>query len=179
MRKRVQRHIRKSRDIREHRILGYFGKAFDRRQVWHVTRHSVARAFAVGIFSAYLPIPFEIIIAAILAFALRANLPISVLLVWISNPFTWALLWGPPYMLGAALLGEPEVAEPVFTRSWILENYEALFLGCLLVGVAMATAAYFTIQLLWRMDVVKQWEQRRERRLRKAKAVRDAGQASE
>ena len=122
MRKRVQRHIRKSRDIREHRILGYFGKTFDKRQVWHVTRHSVAKAFAVGIFSAYLPIPFEIIIAAILAFIVRANLPISVLLVWISNPFTWALLWGPPYMLGAAILGEPDAPEPVFTRSWILDN---------------------------------------------------------
>ena len=82
-------------------------------------------------------------------------------------------------MLGAAILGEPDAPMPVFTRSWILENYEALFLGCILVGAAMAAAAYLTIQLLWRMDVVKQWEQRREQRLEKTRALRDADSTSE
>lgn len=179
MRRRVQRQILKSRNIREHRILGNFGTAFDRRQLWHVTRYSVAKAFAVGIFSAYLPIPFEFIIAALLAFIVRANLPISVLLIWISNPFTWALLWGPPYMLGAAILGEPDAPVPVFTRSWIQDNYSALLLGCVLVGLAMATAAYFTILLLWRMDVVNQWEQRRDKRQQRDRQIRDAGSANE
>ena len=167
MRKRVKRQILKSRNIREHRILGYFGEVFDRRQLWHVTRYTIARAFAVGIFSAYLPIPFEILVAALLAFVFRANLPISVMLVWISNPFTWALLWGPPYILGAALLGEPDAAEPVMTSAWIQDNYAALFLGCVIVGLAMAAAAYATVMLLWRMDVVKQWENRREKRRQK------------
>ena len=170
MRNRVKRQILKSRNIREHRILGYFGEVFDRRQLWHVTRYTIARAFAVGIFSAYLPIPFEILVAALLAFMFRANLPISVMLVWISNPFTWALLWGPPYILGAALLGEPDAPEPVMTSAWIQDNYAALFLGCVIVGLAMAAAAYATVLLLWRMDVVKQWEKRREKR-RKKKSV--------
>lgn len=164
MRQSVKRQIIKSRKIKDHRILGTFGEAFDRRQLWHVTRYSIAKAFAVGIFSAYLPVPFEMIIAAVLAFIVRANLPISVMLIWISNPFTWALLWGPPYLLGAALLGEPDAPIPILTRSWIQDNYSALLLGCTLVGAAMAVAAYFTVLLLWRMDVVKQWEQRRDKR---------------
>ena len=164
MRQSVKRQILKSRKIKDHRILGYFGEVFDRRQLWHVTRHSIAKAFAVGIFSAYLPVPFEMVIAAVLAFIVRANLPISVMLIWISNPFTWALLWGPPYLLGAALLGEPDAPVPILTRSWIQDNYSALLLGCTLVGAAMSVAAYFTVLLLWRMDVVKQWEQRRDKR---------------
>ena len=167
MRKQVKRQILKSRNIREHRILGYFGEVFDRRQLWHVTRYTIARAFAVGIFSAYLPIPFEILVAALLAFVFRANLPISVMLVWISNPFTWALLWGPPYILGALLLGDANAPEPVMTSTWIQDNYAALFLGCIIVGLAMAAAAYFTVLLLWRMDVVKQWEKRRAKRRKK------------
>ena len=164
MRRIIKRRFLKSRELKNHRILGYFGEAFDRRQLWHVTRHSVAKAVAVGIFAAYLPIPFEMIVAAVLAFILKANLPISVLLIWISNPFTWAILWGPPYMLGAALLGQPEEPIEAMTRDWIEQHYEALLLGCSLTGAAMAVAAYFSILLLWRMDVIKQWEIRREMR---------------
>lgn len=164
MRRTVKRQFLKSRKIKEHRILGFFGQAFDRRRLWHVTRYSVAKAAAVGIFSAYLPVPFEMVIAAVLAFVLRANLPISVMLIWISNPFTWAVLWGPPYFLGALLLGAERVVEPVMTRAWIEQHYAALLLGCTLVGAAIAAAAYFTVLVLWRMDVVKHWEIRRNSR---------------
>ena len=175
MRQSVKRQFLKSRKIKEHRVLGYFGEAFDRRRLWHVTRFSVAKAFAVGVFSAYLPVPFEMIIAAILAYIMRANLPISVILIWISNPFTWALLWGPPYLLGALILGEPSAPVPVLTREWIQDHYSALFLGCSLVGAAMGIAAYFTVLLLWRMDVVKQWEQRRNSRRKREEVIKVGG----
>jgi uncharacterized protein (DUF2062 family) len=175
MRQSVKRQFLKSRKIKEHRVLGYFGEAFDRRQLWHVTRFSVAKAFAVGIFSAYLPVPFEMIIAALLAYVVRANLPISVMLIWISNPFTWALLWGPPYLLGAMILGEASAPVPVLTSEWIQDHYAALFLGCSLVGVAMGIAAYFTVLLLWRMDVVKQWELRRNLRKKQEAPVKVGG----
>ena len=177
MRQSVKRQFLKSRKIKEHRVLGYFGEAFDRRQLWHVTRFSVARAFAVGIFSAYLPVPFEMIIAALLAYIVRANLPISVMLIWISNPFTWALLWGPPYLLGAMILGETSGPVPALSSEWIQDNYTALFLGCSLVGAAMGIAAYFTVLLLWRMDVVKQWEQRRNLRNNQEAPVKVGGSA--
>lgn len=175
MRQSVRRQFLKSRKIKEHRVLGYFGEAFDRRCLWHVTRYSVARAFAVGIFSAYLPVPFEMIIAAVLAYIVRANLPISVMLIWISNPFTWALLWGPPYFLGALILGEPLSPVPLLTREWIQDHYSALLLGCSIVGAAMGVAAYFTVLLLWRMDVVKQWEQRRASRKQREQSIKVGG----
>jgi uncharacterized protein (DUF2062 family) len=177
VRQSVRRQFLKSRKIKEHRVLGYFGEAFDRRQLWHVTRFSVAKAFAVGIFSAYLPVPFEMIIAAFLAYIVHANLPISVMLIWISNPFTWALLWGPPYLLGAMILGETSALVPVLTSEWIGDHYSALFLGCFLVGAAMGIAAYFTVLLLWRMDVVKQWEQRRNLRNNQEAPVKVGGSA--
>lgn len=178
MRKIVRHQFLNSRKIKEHLVLGYFGALFERRKLWHVTRHTVARAVAVGIFSAYLPLPFEIIVAALLAFIFRANLPISVILVWISNPFTWAILWGPPYLLGAAILGDADGLVPVMTWTWIEQHYSALLLGCTIVGLAMATAAYFTVLVLWRLDVVRHWEQRRNRRRLREKAKNQTSESS-
>lgn len=132
-------------------------------QIWQVTRHSVSKAVAVGLFSAYLPMPFEMLVAAVIAVTVRANLPISVLLIWISNPFTWLILYGPPYLLGAALLGLPELPIEQLSVSWLTQNLSALWLGCILVGSAMSAAGYFTVQILWQMEVVSEWGKRRDK----------------
>jgi len=77
--------------------------------------------------------------------------------------------------LGALILGEPSAPVPVLTREWIQDHYSALFLGCSLVGAAMGVAAYFTVLLLWRMDVVKQWEQRRNSRKNREDKIKVGG----
>ena len=166
MRRQLRRKLVNSNDLREIKQLRSIQGLIQSPKIWHVTRHSVAKAVAVGLFSAYLPMPFEILVAAVLAVVVRANLPISVLLIWISNPFTWLILYGPPYLLGAALLGQPEVPIQQLSVSWLTQNLSALWLGCIIVGTAMAAAGYFTVQLLWRMEVVSEWEQRRENKRR-------------
>ncbi|MEJ2176733.1 MAG: DUF2062 domain-containing protein, partial [Gammaproteobacteria bacterium] len=75
--------------IRSLRLLRYFGDRIHDHHLWRVNRQSVSRATAIGLFCAYLPLPMQMLPAALLAIFFRANLPISILLVWISNPFTW------------------------------------------------------------------------------------------
>ncbi len=169
--------VHSTRDLRESKQFGFIKGFMQGGDIWHVTQHSVARAAAIGIFVAYLPMPFQMGVAALLALVLRANLPIAVLLIWISNPLTWLVLYAPPYMLGAALLGQPEVSMQSLTVSWIMQNLSALWLGCLIVGAAMAAGAFLTVHVLWRMEVVGEWEQRRDKR--RAKRQRRAKQQSE
>ncbi len=64
-------------------------KYFHHRSLWRINCDSVSRGVAIGLFAAAIPLmPFQMVIAAFLAIIIRANLPISVAVSWISNPFT-------------------------------------------------------------------------------------------
>lgn len=59
--------------------------------LWQLTRRSVANAFSVGLFCAMLPIPCQMVAAALGARLTRCNLALAVGLVWITNPLTMPL----------------------------------------------------------------------------------------
>lgn len=44
------------------------------------------RGLAVGAFYAFVPFPWQMLLAAITALWLRFNLPVAVAMVWITNP---------------------------------------------------------------------------------------------
>ena len=87
--------------IRSSQSLEIFGHAGREPNLWHLNRRSVSRAVAVGLFCAFVPIPGQMILAAAFAIILRANIPISVILVWISNPLTMPALFYTAYKFGA------------------------------------------------------------------------------
>lgn len=122
--------------------------------LWMINRHTISRATAIGLFCAYLPMPMEMLPAALLAMLWRANLPLSIVLVWLSNPFTWIVLYTPPYLLGAALLGETDISINNITVEAMLQHLAALWIGCLIFGVALACAGYFAVRVVWRMMVI-------------------------
>jgi uncharacterized protein (DUF2062 family) len=62
------------------------------------------RRHFIGLFCAFLPLPFQMVIAASLAVLSRCNVPIAVVLVWVSNPITMTPMLFFSYQLGAWLL---------------------------------------------------------------------------
>lgn len=171
-RKFLKKHLPDHNRLSDHKHLKFIGPRLLSHDLWHIHRRSISVGAAVGLFCAYLPIPFESIVAAFAAIWLRANVPLSVGLVFISNPLTWIPLYWPGYLVGTTILGVPALPYEKLTMEWLInEAYVTLFVGCLIVGSILAPVSYVVVQLLWRLHVVSAWRDRRERR-RKRKTKR-------
>jgi len=107
-----------------------------------------------------MPMPMEMLLAALLAILARANLPISVTLVWLSNPFTWLVVYTPPYLLGLAILGETHIHLTDITLQLMSEQLLALWIGCLIFGIALAIAGYVLANVIWSMMIRNRWNNR-------------------
>ena len=143
-----------------------FGSLLNDPNLWHLNRRSAAGAFAVGLFSAFVPIPLQMILAAALAVLFRVNLPISVALVWITNPLTVAPVFYFAYRMGAWLLGHPvqaELATPSVEQLWNGLNsiWASLLLGSFILSSVSAICGYLLIRGLWRLNIVRRWKNKR------------------
>ncbi len=150
-------------DVEKNACLRLLGEYLGDRNLWHFNRRSVPKATAVGLFCAFLPMPFEMLPAAIGAITFGANLPLSLAWVWISNPLTWIPLYTPAYLLGAKLLGVPAMPLEHITLGLIGSQLAALWLGCLIVGTFVSTIGFWTMRILWRIKVISSWKDRRRR----------------
>jgi uncharacterized protein (DUF2062 family) len=159
----IKRHLPTREQVLGNKALRIFGEHLRDANLWHFNRRSVARATAIGLFCAYLPMPMEMIPAAFGAILLRANLPLSLAWVWISNPVTWIPLYGPAYLLGTWLLNEPAIPMDDLTLAVLRQQLLALWLGCLLVGAFLAAAGFLLVHGLWRLRVVSLRRNRRAR----------------
>ncbi|MEJ2691725.1 MAG: DUF2062 domain-containing protein, partial [Candidatus Thiodiazotropha sp.] len=119
--------------VREHRHLKVFGKLLHDANLWHLNRHSASGGFAVGLFMAFVPLPFQMVFAAAAAIIFRVNLPISVVLVWITNPITIPPIFFFAYRIGTLILGTPAQTEAFqFSLEWFNQGFLDILLPLLL-----------------------------------------------
>jgi len=164
-RKIVQRWMPDHRKLRKHQALRCFGRLLHDSALWHLNRHSLAKAFFVGLFCAMLPVPFQMVLAAAGAIAMHANLPIAVALVWLTNPITMPPVFYAAYEFGAWLLQTPEEnfqfeASLEWAMHGMLMIWQPFLLGCLVLGLLLGLLGYVSIQWLWRWLVVRRWKLR-------------------
>lgn len=164
----MKRYLPTPEKVRSIRSLHLFGDVLHEPNLWHINRHSVARAFLVGIWFTFIPMPFQMIAAALGAIWLNANLPLSVALVWISNPLTMPPIFYFNYRVGAWILDRPVLtADFEVSREWIstrmVEIGIPLYLGSLITATVAACLAYLVIQYIWRRKVRGDWRLRRRK----------------
>lgn len=157
--------------IKQQKALKIFGNVLYNPNLWCLNRRSASGAFAVGLFMAFVPLPSQMIMAAGLAILFSVNLPLSVCLVWISNPITMPVLFYGAYKLGAWIMSVPPIPFH-FELSWefLLHQMNQIgppfLLGCMVCGLAAALFGYLGIRGLWRYSVVRSWQKRKLRILR-------------
>ncbi|CAN0551976.1 unnamed protein product [Ectocarpus sp. 12 AP-2014] len=165
----LQRYMPKPDTIRKQRSLRFMAPLIADPGLWLLTRRSVANAFSVGVFCAMLPIPFQMVVAALGARLTRCNLALSIGLVWITNPLTMPLIFYGNYRIGTFMLGEPvrEAPSRISTR-WIAEQMHdimpPLIVGSLVTAIILAIFVNVAIRLIWRWHVSHNWKRRRLKR---------------
>ena len=157
--------------IREHKYLRILGTLLHDPNMFHITRRSAAGGMAIGLFIAFMPLPAHMLIAAILAIYLRVNLPLAVVLVWLTNPFTIAPYLYLAYKTGSLILNVP--AHPVdieLNFTWagetLLDIWQPLLLGCLTYSTVTAVLGYGLVRWLWRFATIRKWEERKKLKLK-------------
>ena len=150
-------------------------------RVLHVddTPHRIALGIAVGIFITWTPtFGMQMILTVLISALVGANKFVGVPFVWISNPFTAGLVYGPNYFIGSYLLGgnynwskffDATGAAMNFSGGWVAriqswwtatsEILLPLWLGSVIVAVTLAVLTYFTISY-----IVTAYRQRTHRR---------------
>lgn len=158
----IKKYFPDSKTIKEHKHLKVFGTLLHNPSLWHLNRRSFAGAIAVGLFIAFIPLPTQMIIAAAAAIVLHVNLPVSVAMVWITNPLTMPPMFYAAYWVGALILGIPESAQDFeFTVDALMSSlgasWQPFLLGCFVLACSSAAAGYALARYVWRRMVVKRW----------------------
>ncbi|MDH5396037.1 MAG: DUF2062 domain-containing protein [Gammaproteobacteria bacterium] len=166
----IKRYMPDHEKIRNNKQLNrVFGTLLHDPNLLHLNRRSVSSAFLVGIFMAFVPLPTQMVMAAAVAIIVRCNLPIAVGLVWLTNPVTMPPIFYFAYKVGSWVLSTPE-REFSFQLSWewvgteLSAIWEPFLLGCAICGLGFGIIGYTSIRLLWRLHIVKTYQERKKKR---------------
>lgn len=151
--------------LNNHPELKRFSTYLRQFKVWKINCHSVACGVAAGLFAAFIPLPIQTLIAALLALLLRGNLIIAILFTWISNPITFAPIVYFIYTIGDWILDGKIVKMPVgewslhfglknftsfFSSDWLGYFTKAYLVGFLLVAISSAVLGYLFVVVIWK-----------------------------
>lgn len=133
------------------------------KSLWRFEKDSVARAWFWGMLVTCSPLMgVQILTSLVLAVIFRANIPISFLLQWMSNPVTILVYYPFALYVGCILLGRSTSAyvtdfEMVLgERGWwaaaenmLNDGWQPLLLGCTLIGLLLGVVGYALIHSFW------------------------------
>ena len=171
-RKTIRRFLPDIKELLNRPSLGWIRSLPQDPNLLHLNRHSVSLAVFIGIFCAFIPIPIQTLMVIAMCFWLGANLPLAMVIIWMSNPLTIPPMFYLTYKLGSYILGTT-LGDFSVTLSWEWfsqlgsEILLPLFVGSILAVTVQASIGYFFVLFLWRWKVIKDWEHRKD--IRQAK----------
>ncbi len=153
--------------------------------LWHINRRSVAKGVAIGLLIAFLPLPFQMLLAVLLSIFFKANLPIAVVLTWITNPLTFLPINYFIYKVGElfVLNGDYHVVSnfnfefknkpwgSIISQllQWVHSAGKPFLVGFPIVAVSASVLGFFGVRLAWRLSIY--WRLKNKKRKAKQRGV--------
>ena len=156
----LRRHIPNRQSIHEYRLLRPFAPHLSQPALWRLTRKSVPRGVALGLFVGVI-IPFmHTFIAAILAIPLRANVAVAAAFTLLINPLTIPPMYYAAYRIGSwelhydATLVNAEAAERFSSELsrllfWVHHASGPIAVGILSIAAVAALVGYLGASFAW------------------------------
>jgi uncharacterized protein len=167
----LTRHIPTRETVHEHRLLRPFAGQLTHPSLWRMTRRSVPRGVAVGLFVAVI-IPFmHTFIAALVAIPTRANVAVAALFTLVVNPLTIPPMYYAAYRIGSwELHHDSRLLNPAAAARFSSELSRLLFwvhhasgpiaLGILTIAAVLASCGYLAASFVWGMWLRSRWRHR-------------------
>jgi uncharacterized protein (DUF2062 family) len=172
----LRRHIPTRNTVHRHRLLRPFARRLSDPALWRMTHRSVPRAVALGLGVGVI-IPFlHVIVAALLAIPLRANVAIAAAFTLVVNPLTIPPMYYAAYRIGSwelrhdSAVMNPGAVEQVSGELsrflfWIHHASGPIALGVVTIAIVAAILGYGVSAIVWRVWLGSKWRERRHARL--------------
>jgi len=159
----------KRHELSEKWFLTPFRHLLHDHRLWGIRRKTVVPAFSLGIFVAFMPFPGHMLMAALLALALRVNIPVATVSTFFSNPLTMGPIYYFSYQVGVDLLRiQPTPFEFEMSMEWVTHQFvsiwQPMLLGCMLVGSIAALIGFVLLDVLWRYSLHDYKSRKRKKR---------------
>ena len=154
--------------LRETKALRFLGNVIFEPNLWHFNRRSLSLGVLIGCIFSFLPIPFQMVPCVMLCIVIRCNIPVAIILVWVSNPITYGPMMYFAYRVGLGLMGmdTPDVPDAL-TFEWVFEQladvWKPLLIGCLICGFSAGIIGFLLIHLYYRWRIADYLKQRHQR----------------
>lgn len=157
-RKKLKKFLPTHEKIKDQKILKIFGKLIYKREIWSLSRKKILGGVFIGMFVAFIPMPMQMVLVAFLAILLNVNLPVGIVLVWITNPVTMPFIYYVEYELGNFILNIKNPTEFSFEKmdENISEIALSLYTGTLMLSVVFSVLSVLLLNWFWIYSVRKE-----------------------
>ena len=161
------------------KLIKIFGQRTLRNPLlWHVNRHSIAKAIFIGTFWGLLPIPFHSVFIILTILIFEANLPIALCMAWLTNPFTlvpilYLAFWFGSKIYHVNMINKDMLLGVLHQITHWLKNFghghidfslaKILISGLVIEATLFAILFFCVTHLIWRCSVIYSWKKRKQK----------------
>lgn len=178
----AQRHVPSREQLEHNHWVRPFAHHLLRPELWRLTRRSVPRGVALGLFVGVMIPLAHFVVAAFVAILIRANIPAAMLATFIGFPVIYVGLLAAAAKIGGLLLrvdaitaSEPviEAIDPSAVHRWLhrakhLAHWvegkgPSVVLGLFIIATVLALIGYLGSSVFWRWWIGRKWRSRSAR----------------